>query len=143
MRFQFINELEKTFKAERSGDAVLKKFEVNKVWSEYKTGTELQRITTAKSNGSSYAYASGYYSSGSSDASYTEKEEKVVHWWQKHEDRVFFIQHSTVYGKDEILLSVGRYTEYDNLLKKWYEYPYTPVVVSLEEILAVRDALSK
>lgn len=121
----FINEIEKTFKAERRGDGVLNKFEVEKV-VKY---TERVFVPT------STTYTGGYKSE-SGDWTTVEKEERM---------RVFFIQHSTAYGKDEILYSSGTYRDYYSQMDRslYREYPNPPQVISLEEILAVRDALSK
>ena len=123
---EFINELEKNFKAERTGEGVLHKFEIKNTWTEHKVETE--RVVKSTSNVGAY-YENHY-------------EDKLIEYDIPHEERVFFIQHSTSFGKDEILYSAGR-VSYKDSYGNVYVYSPTPVVVSLEEILAVRDALSK
>lgn len=119
----FINQLEKDFKTERTGDGVLDKFEVFNVVEREIKGNQNKSL----------------FSIPTVNSSEVENEEnKIVIVEEK--TRIFFIQHSTSYGKDEILYSANdpKIKTETGALKS-----VPPVVVSLEEILAVRDALTK
>ncbi len=116
----FINQLETKFKKERKGDGVLDKFEIFKVVKK----SDTVWVKTGASRTGGYVTETGEY--------------QTVEWEEK--TRVFFIQHSTAYGKDEILYSAN---DPKVALPTGGVAPMPPIVVKLEEILAVRDALSK
>ena len=118
---EFINQLEKDFKSERTGEGVLNKFELFEVVEH----NERIFIPTSVENSECCKKEIGEYKTVS---------------WKERTARIFFIQHSTAYGKDEILYSANNPKKETNFgeLKA-----VPPMVVTLEEILAVRDALAK
>lgn len=124
---EFINQIEQNYNANRSGDGVLNKFEVKKVWTETKTETVWEKTgETVLSNGMTF-----------SNGKQVVNEREI-----SKSERLFFIQHSTAFGKDEILYSAG-FTVQNLGYGKTITNPFPPVVVKLEEILAIRDALAK
>ena len=122
---EFINKLEGEFKTERTRDGVLDKFEIFNV-----------REREIKENQSKSFFSNTIVSVGENK---TENEENKIVIVEER-TRIFFIQHSTVFGKDEILYSANdpHIKNETGILK-----PVPPTSVSLEEILAVRDALAK
>lgn len=110
---QFINEIEQSFRDKREGGGTLKKFEIFKLNSETASVWNKQkRIEKSTAYGAFTLTESGELQNVKYDS----------------RERIFFIQHSTAYGEDEILYSANG---------------SDAVVVKLEEILAVRDALAK
>ncbi len=105
---EFINQLEQNFRQERSREGILNKFEIDKI---IKKSDSIRVPSKDVYNGYSY---DKYY------------EYKTVEWDEKR--RVFFIQHSTAYGKDEIIYSANGSENF---------------LITLENALALRDALSK
>ena len=113
----FINQLESKFSAERVGDGVLDKFEVTRVINHSKQVVDPASISTTNDKLEDEEYKTVVVS-------------EIV--------RVFFIQHSTHFGRDEILYSTAPTT-----IQNGKEVPAPAIAVTLEEILAVRDALSQ
>lgn len=117
----FINQVERDFKSERLGNGVLNKFELFEVVEH----NERIFIPTSVEDSGCCKKEIGEYKTVS---------------WKERTARIFFIQHSTAYGKDEILYSANnpkKETDFGELKA------VPPMVVTLEEILAVRDALAK
>ncbi len=116
----FINELESKFKNDRKGDGVLDKFEIFKVVHK----TDSVWVKTGQSRTGAYVTETGEY--------------QTVEWDER--TRVFFLQHSTAYGKDEILYSAN---DPKITMSTGVRVSAPPVALKLEEVLAIRDALSK
>ncbi len=104
----FINQIEKEFKESRSGEGVLNKYEVKR--RVHKTDTVW--VPTSKTKIGAATTEAGEY--------------KTVEWTEEY--RIFFIQHATSDGKDEILYAVNG---------------SELATITLPEALALRDALSK
>lgn len=117
---KFINELEKKFKTNRKDDGVLDKFEIFKV----ERKSDAVWVKTSETEIGSIVTKEGEY--------------KTIEWNEKK--RIFFIQHSTSYGKDEILYSANA----PIIISATGDVsPMPPIIITLEEVLAIRDALSK
>ena len=99
---------EKEFKESRSGEGVLNKYEVKR--RVHKTDTVW--VPTSKTKIGAATTEAGEY--------------KTVEWTEEY--RIFFIQHATSDGKDEILYAVNG---------------SELATITLPEALALRDALSK